>query len=375
MPDSDAGSQIQEIRVHTYELTYVHGTYVMSKGREIAALTSIVVSVETASGVVGWAEVCPLGPNYLPGFAGGVLAAMQELAPALVGVDAMNLSAVADAMHGALRGHDYAKSVLDIACWDAFGKTVGLPVATLLGGVVNESFPLYLAVPLGAPEVMAEFVKEAKQEGIQRFQLKIGSSPTDDSERVAAVVDATDDDDVIIADANGGWRLQDAIVAARLLEQLPRVRLEQPCPTIEECIALRARTSIPIVLDEVITDVHALLRCFDAGAMDAINLKLSRVGGLTAARLIRDLAESLGLRVTIEDTWGGDLTTAAVSQLAASTSVPALYSASFMNDWTAEHIAGYAPRSAHGRGSAPEGPGLGVEVDPSALGNPIQRYC
>ena len=177
-----------------------------------------------------------------------------------------------------------------------------------------------------------------------------------------------------MADANGGWRLQDATIAVRLLEDLPRVRLEQPCPTIEECMVLRDRTSMPFVLDEVITDVASLLRCQQAGVMDAINLKISRVGGLAMARTIRELAELLGLRLTIEDTWGGDLTTAVVAQLAASTSPEAFYAASFMNDWTLEHVAGYEPSSKDGWGSVPPGPGLGVEVDESLLGQPLRRY-
>ena len=92
---------------------------------------------------------------------------------------------------------------------------------------------------------------------------------------------------------------------------------EQPCPTLEECLIVRERTTLPMVLDEVITDVQALLRAYRR-RVEAINLKIGRVGGLTHAQLIRDLGQTLGLRFTIEDSWGGDLTTAAVSHLAAS---------------------------------------------------------
>jgi L-alanine-DL-glutamate epimerase-like enolase superfamily enzyme len=91
------------------------------------------------------------------------------------------------------------------------------------------------------------------------------------------------------------------------------------------------------------------------------------VGGLTRAKLLRDLGTELGLRFTIEDSWGGDLVTAAVAHLAASTKPEQLLMASFMNDWTLDHIAGYAPRSAEGRGSAPTAAGLGVTPDTSAL--------
>jgi L-alanine-DL-glutamate epimerase-like enolase superfamily enzyme len=126
-----------------------------------------------------------------------------------------------------------------------------------------------------------------------------------------------------------------------------------------------------MVLDEVILDVSSLLRAFHAGGMEAINLKISKFGGLTGSKLVRDLAQQLGLKLTIEDSWGGDLTTAAVSHLAAGTAPETLFTVSFMNDWVNEHIAGYQPRSQHGRGSAPTGPGLGVEVDVERLGKPL----
>jgi L-alanine-DL-glutamate epimerase-like enolase superfamily enzyme len=105
--------------------------------------------------------------------------------------------------------------------------------------------------------------------------------------------------------------------------------------------------------------------------MEAFNLKISKVGGLSRAKLMRDVADALGLRVTIEDSWGGDIVTAAVSHLAASTRPETLFTVSFMNDWVNEHVAGYQPRSQEGHGSAPEAPGLGIEVDLERLGEPI----
>ena len=202
-------------------------------------------------------------------------------------------------------------------------------------------------------------------------QLKIGGDPYTDRARVERVVDVTDQADIVIADANGGWTLQEAVVASRLLEPLPRVFLEQPCASLEDCLHVRRHTTLPMILDEVITDVHALLRAFRAGGMEAINLKISRVGGLTEARVMRDLADRLGLRLTIEDTWGGDVVTAAISHLACSTRGKTLFTVSFMNDWVEEHIAGHGPRSRDGFGYTPDGPGLGIEVDPTRLGAPL----
>jgi L-alanine-DL-glutamate epimerase-like enolase superfamily enzyme len=364
-------SAIARVDVYSYRLTYAYGTYAMSRGREIDVLDSVVVRLTTVDGVEGFGEVCPLGPAYLPAHAAGAIAALRELAPALIGVDACSTAGVERAMDAALMGHRYAKSAVDVACWDVLGKIAGLPAHILLGGKRQRDFPLYMAVPLGPVGEMAAFVRERRDEGIARFQLKLGADPYEDAARVRTVLAAVSPGDVVVADANAGWRLQDAVVAARLLDDLPQLFFEQPCPTLEECLAVRRHTTLPMVLDEVVSDVQSLLRAHGAGAMEAINLKIGRVGGLTRARQIRDLAQELGLGLTIEDTWGGDITTAAVSQLAASTEPGALFTVSFMNDWTLEHVAGHRPRSNGGRGAAPAGPGLGIEVDVEALGAPL----
>jgi L-alanine-DL-glutamate epimerase-like enolase superfamily enzyme len=363
--------KIARVDVYSFDLTYVFGTYVMSGGREVTSLPSTLVCVTDGDGREGWGEVCPLGSTYLPAHARGARAALELLAPAVLGVDALNLGAVNDAMDAALTGHLYAKSPIDVACWDLMGHTLGLSVSTLLGGVRQERFALYLAVPLGTPAEMKSYVEARRAEGIHRFQLKVGGDPTTDGLRARAVIEVTDATDVVIADANCGWRLNDAIVAARLMEDLPRLYLEQPCPTMEECIEVRRRTSLPMVYDEIVNDVPTLLRAVREGGAGAVNLKVSKVGGLTKARLIRDLCQELGLQVTIEDTWGGDVVSATSAHLAATTQRHALLTVSFMNDWTAEHVAGYQPRSQAGFGSAPTSPGLGIAIDKKMLGKPV----
>lgn len=367
-------TQIERVEVYGYDLTYVHGTYVMSNDRYITALPSTVVRVVTADGTDGYGEVCPLGPAYLPAFGAGARAALQQLCPAVVGADVRDSYGVYAAMDRALMGHAYAKSPLDIACLDALGRHAGLSVASLLGGERQARFPLYFAVPLGSREEMSDYVDARRAEGIRKFQLKLGADPREDVERVRIVADRMEKGDTIIADANCGWRLQDAVIAARLLEDLDHVLYEQPCPSLEECLVVRQRTTLPMVLDEVIVDVDALIRAYGERAMEGINLKIGRVGGLTKAKLMRDLCQELGLRITVEDTWGGDITTAAVAQLAGSTDSDTLLTASFMNDWTNEHVAGYAPRSDSGYGVFPGGVGLGIEVDLERLGEPLMTF-
>lgn len=363
--------KISRIDVFDFQLTYIHGIYRMSGGRDVTALPSTLVRVTSDDGRAGWGEVCPLGTTYLAAHAGGARTALELLAPALIGIDPTNLAAINDAMDAVLKGHAYAKSPLDVACWDLTGKAWGASIADMLGGVRQCSFPLYFAVPLGSPEEMADYVEARRAEGIHRFQLKIGGNPTEDAERARMVVDRTGQEDIVVGDANCGWRLNDAIIAARAMEGLPRFYFEQPCPTMEECIEVRKHTTLPMVYDEIVDDPASLIRAVREGGAGAFNLKVSKVGGLTKAKLMRDLGQELGLQITVEDTWGGDIVSATSAHIAASTRPEALLSVSFMNDWTNEHVAGYQPRSHKGIGSVPAGAGLGIEVDTGTLGAPL----
>jgi L-alanine-DL-glutamate epimerase-like enolase superfamily enzyme len=363
--------KITRIDVFNFDLTYVHGSYIMSGGREITHLPSTLVRVSSDNGLCGWGEVCPLGTTYLPAHAGGARAALELLAPSLIGLDPSNLAAVNDAMDARLMGYAYAKSPIDVACWDLTGKAWGASVADMLGGVRQTSFPLYFAVPLGSPEDMAAYVRARRAEGIHRFQLKIGGEPGLDAVRARTVIESTGDEDIIIGDANCGWRLNEAIQAARAMEQLPRFYFEQPCPTMEECIEVRKHTTLPMIYDEVVSDVASLIRAVREGGAGGFNLKISKVGGLTKAKLMRDLGQEMGMQITVEDTWGGDIVSATSAHVAASTKPQSLLSVSFMNDWTNEHVAGHQPRSQNGFGHVPTAPGLGIEIDTSQLGEPL----
>ncbi len=353
-----------------YALGYAHGEYVMSGGRAAVSQTGTLVRLRTDSGADGWGEITPLGATYLPTFTDGVRAALQFMAPHLLGLDATNVSSINRVMDSHLMGHQYAKSAVDIACWDLRGKAAGLPISSLLGGVLQEDFPLYEAVPLGSPESMASFVQRRSAAGIKRFQLKVGNDPRDDAARTRAVVEAATDDTIVIADSNGGWNLLDARIAMNEMQDLP-VYIEQPCRTTGDSVLAARDNRLPLVLDESIVTLSDVYEAKHAAGVSSINIKLSRVGGLTGAARMRDVMQELNLMVSIEDMWGGDVITAAVSHVAASTRPESLLMTSFFNDWTDGHVAGYLPRSVGGRGSAPTGPGLGIEVDTTLLAEPV----
>ena len=356
--------------VFDYRLNYAHGEYVMSGGRAALFQVGTLVRLRTDDGVDGWGEITPLGSTYLPTSPGVVRAGLAEMLPGLVGLDPTNISAVNRVMDGTLLGNGYAKSAVDIACWDLLGKVAGLPISALLGGVLQEDFPIYEAVPLGSPQSMADFITTRRAAGITRFQLKVGNRPDDDIARTQACAEAGEGKTVIIADSNGGWNILDAQLALRGMEDLP-IYIEQPCRTTQDSIIAHRNCRLPLVLDESVTNATELFEAKTVAGAISVNIKISRVGGLTKAVRMRDLMQELNMMVSVEDMWGGDVITAAVSHIAASTRPENLLNTSFFNDWTDGHIAGYMPRSNNGRGSAPTGPGLGITVDAKALGEPI----
>jgi L-alanine-DL-glutamate epimerase-like enolase superfamily enzyme len=270
-------------------------------------------------------------------------------------------------MDARLKGHPYVKSALDMACWDILGQAAGLPVSALLGGRFGTDVILYRAISQGPPEAMAASVAGHRDEGYRRFQLKVGGDPDEDIERIQAASETLQTGDVLIADANTGWLPHQAARVVRAVRDLD-VYIEQPCLGYEECLTIRRRTDHPFILDESIDGVEALLRGHRDQAMDVVNIKISKLGGLTRARQLRDLCVSLGIALTIEDSWGGDIVTAAIAHLAHSTPEEFRFTATDFNSYVTRSIAEGAPERVHGRMAASLAPGLGITPRPEVLG-------
>jgi len=362
--------KITRIACFQVDLPLREGSYNWSGGKSVSVFDSTIVRVETDTGLVGHGEVCPLGPFYLPAYAAGVRAGVHELAAHLLGCDPRELQALNTRMDAALKGHAYVKSGIDIACWDILGQASGLPVCTLLGGRYGDSFVLYRAISQQSPDEMAEKVAGYRAEGYRRFQLKVGGDPETDVARIHAVAARLQSGDRLIADANTGWLMHDAARVVRGVADVD-VYIEQPCLRYEECLSIRRRTSHPFVLDESIDDMATLLRAAADQALDVVNIKISKFGGLTKARQARDLCAALGIAMTIEDSWGGDITTAAIAHLAHSTPPELLFTATDFNSYVTVNTADGAPQRIDGRMAASTEPGLGIHPRQDVLGEPV----
>ncbi len=364
--------KITRIRAYRVDLPLHEGSYKWSGGKSVSVFDSTVVAVETDAGITGHGEVCPLGPFYLPAYAAGCRAGIAELGPHLLGEDPTQLTKLNRRMDAALQGHPYVKSGIDMACWDILGQATGQPVCVLLGGRYGDDFGLYRAISQESPELMARRVAGYRAEGYRRFQLKVGGEPHEDIERIRAVAAELHSGDRLIADANTGWTMHDAMRVVRAVRKLD-VYIEQPCRTYEECLSVRHHCDHPFVLDENIDSLDVLLRGHADQAMDVVNIKISKFGGLTKARQARDLCASLGIAMTIEDSWGGDIVTAAIAHLAHSTPPELLFTTTDFNSYVTVSFAEGAPKRAHGRMAASTKPGLGITPRMDVLGKAVLK--
>ena len=368
-----ARHQIKRISVYALPLP-LRRPYLVSGGRvHVEQMDSVIVSVETDHGLVGWGEGCPFGTAYLPAFSAAIHAGIAELAPHLLGENPLHLDQLNHTMDSILAGHGYIKSALDMACWDLLAQHAGLPLFALLGGRFSEAVDMMGVFPNGTPEQMLADLRELRGQGYRRFSPKVGGEVALDIERIRTLLAEVRPDEVITIDANRSW-LQDQAIQIMNAIADPTPYFEQPCETLDECRAVRRHTRQPLILDESILDFSDLLRAQREQIAQAINLKLGRVGGLTKARRMRDFCVATGLRMNIEETGGTVIASTAAVHLAAAT--PPRYRLATSDNTRLHDVVpatgGYVFE--RGRGIPPERPGLGVEPIPEVLGAPCAVY-
>lgn len=361
--------KITGITGYQVDLPLKEGAYSWST-QSFAAFDSTVVIVETDSGLSGAGETCPLGPSYLPAFAEGARAGIEKIANGLLGENPLELQGINNRMDELLKGHPYAKSPIDMACWDILGKATNQPVYVLLGGLLQDKVKLFKVVSRQDPETMAQKVNDYQDQGFKQFQMKVGAGADEDIERIQSVSANLRSGNILAADANTGWQQHEAIRVVKAVRDVD-LYIEQPCLSYEECLAVRQHTDHPIILDECMDSLEMLIRGYQDRAMDLVNLKINRIGGITRARQFRDLCISLGVTMTIEDSWGGEIASAAIAHLAHSTPADFHFQSSAFHEYHDLVIARGGPDIEDGFMHVKDTPGLGVEPNLSVLGAPV----
>jgi muconate cycloisomerase len=329
----------------------------------------VIVRLTTDTGIVACGEATAT-PRWSGETVWGVQAIIQNLfAPLLAGFDLNDLPAIIERMDLAAVDNWFAKSAIEMACWDALGQEAGRPVYDLLGGAVR---PLTIRnrFSLGAyePTIAAERAALLVAAGFTTIKVKVGTGPDMDVARVHAVRDAIGPETHLTIDANGGWSDAQARYCLERIRDCNVELVEQPLPRGDYSLLKKLRTDmgIRVLADESCFDeIHAreliLHEC-----CDAITLYPGKQGGLLKARQIASLAASAGIPCTIGSNLEWDIGAATMMQFVVSTpnvQIEAIPGDCLGPSYHEFSIVREPLRIEGAFTTLPEKPGLGVEVD------------
>ncbi len=366
--------KITRIRIYQTGLPYVGGAYVWGAGNAIEVAVASVVVIDTDAGLQGCGEFTPCGENYMVAHSEGVPALARLLAPKLLGEDPRQVGRIEQLMDHLVQGHGYAKAPFDAACWDLLGQACDQPVWMLLGGKLTDGAPMYRVAPQKALDKTVAEMNAYRDQGYRQFQIKVGADWASDIDRIRAAIPLLQPGEKAMADANQGWRVDNAIRVARATRDLDFI-LEQPCRTYEECQQVRRVAEQPMKLDECLTGMHMAQRIVADKGAEICCLKLSNLGGLSKARRVRDYLIENRIPVVAEDTWGGEITSATVAHFAASTPADYLQNTTDLMNYNTRSTGIGGAVSRNGKLYASDAPGLGVTPDFESLGIPVAEYA
>ena len=366
--------KITRLSVYQVDLPLEH-PYWLSAGRlKFECLDATLVKVETDAGITGWGEGTPWGHTYVPAHGPGIRAGIETMASFILGLDPRRVLDVERAMDLALPGHLYAKSPIDMACWDIAGKAAGLPIADLMGG--GSRTPRSIASSVGAKTVeeTRAVIQRYRDRGYVAHSVKIGGDVERDVARIRDVESIRLPGEIVLYDVNRGWTRQQALRVMQATEDL-KVMVEQPGETLDDIAAIRPLHSAAVSVDESLVTLQDAARIARDGLAEIFGIKLNRVGGLTKAARMRDVALAHGIDMFVMATGGSVLADTEALHLAATIPDINCHAVWACQDMLTVDIAGgRGPRNTAGHLHLPEEPGLGVEPNEDQLGQPVAVY-
>ncbi|MEL7344497.1 MAG: enolase C-terminal domain-like protein, partial [Pseudomonadota bacterium] len=359
--------KITRLSVFQKDLPLEHA-YWLSGGRlKFETLDATFVKVETDEGVTGWGEGTPWGHTYVAAHGPGIRAGIETMAPFVLGLDPRKHLDVERAMDLALPGHLYAKSPIDIACWDIKGQAAGLPIADLMGGGARRAAPIASSVGAKTVEETREVMERYRARGYWVHSVKVGGDVERDIARIRDVEAHRPRGERILYDVNRAWTRQQALRVMTATQDLG-VMFEQPGETLDDIAAIRPLHSAPVSFDVTLVTFQDAMRIARDGIAEVFGIKLNRVGGLTKAARIRDVALAYGIDVFVMATGGSVLADAEALHLSATVPDPHMLGVWACQDMLSDDIAGgRGPRNRDGHLHLTQSPGLGVHPDESAL--------
>ena len=366
--------KITSITVFHRDLPLEH-PYWLSGGRlKFEVLDATFVKIETDAGITGWGEGTPWGHTYVPAHGPGIRAGIETMAPFVIGLDPRRVLDVERAMDLALPGHLYAKSPIDMACWDIAGQAAGLPIADLMGGGSRTPRPIASSVGAKTVDETRAVIDRYRQRGYIAHSVKIGGDVERDIARIQDMEDIRKPGEIVLYDVNRGWTRQQALRVMSATEDL-NVMFEQPGESLDDIAAISQKHAGPVSVDESLVTLQDATRIARDGIAEIFGIKLNRVGGLTKAARMRDVALAHGIDMFVMATGGSVLADTEALHLAATIPDQHCYAVWACQDMITLDVApGRGPRNKDGHLNLPETPGLGVHPDENLLGDPVATY-
>ena len=362
------------ITVYQVDLPLEH-PYWLSGGRlKFEVLDATLIKVETDAGLIGWGEGTPWGHTYVAAHGPGIRAGIATMAPFVLGLDPRRVLEVERAMDLALPGHLYAKSPIDMACWDIAGQSAGVPIADLMGARSETPRPIASSVGAKTVEETREVLDRYRNRGYIAHSVKIGGDVARDIARIRDVESLRRPGEIILFDVNRSWPRAQALQVINAVSDLT-VMFEQPCDTLDDIAAISDKHAAPVSVDEALVTLQDATRIARDGLAEVIGIKLNRVGGLTNAARMRDVALAHGIDMFVMATGGSVLADTEALHLAATVPDSHCHAVWACQDMiTADIAGGRGPRNREGHLHLPEEPGLGVHPDEGALGPAVAVY-
>jgi L-alanine-DL-glutamate epimerase-like enolase superfamily enzyme len=290
------------------------------------------------------------------------------------GLDPRCVLDVERTMDLALPGHLYAKSPIDMACWDIAGQSAGLPIADMMGGGSRTPRPIASSVGAKMVEETRAVMERYRNRGYIAHPVKIGGDVERDISRIRDFESFRKPSEIVLYDANRGWTRQQALWAMSAVEDL-NVMIEQPCETLDDIAAISGKHATPVSVDESLVTLRDAARIARDGLAEVFGIKLNRVGGLTKAARMRDIALAHGIDMFVMATGGSVLADAEALHLAATIPDDNCHAVWACQDMLTVDVAGgRGPRNVDGHLHLTETPGLGVHPDEDTLSDPVAVY-
>jgi L-alanine-DL-glutamate epimerase-like enolase superfamily enzyme len=357
-------TQIEDVEFYPFNLP-LRESFHVALGT-ITAAANVLVRLRTRDGVVGWGESSPYAA-VTGGTQATDLAVGRDLANYVRGRDPFTLGTILSEMDRFTPANSSMKAGLEMALWDVCGKIAGQPVYKLLGGY-RDSFETDITIGMDSPTAMANKATKYVQYGFKTLKVKLGDGPEPDTQRMKAIRDAVGYAIALRTDANQGWTAAETVRALRMMEKYQMQLCEQPVPywDLAGLKYSRYNSPTPIMADEFVHSPHDALAVIRENAVDSINIKLMKSGGILRGAQIATVAASAGVTCMVGCMLETRLALTAGAHLVGSQkNIVYADLDSFMELSVDPVIGGIQVKD--GVVTLPNTPGLGVDIDPAFL--------